>query len=161
MRIEIVHEDAIVTYAVAPHLIICVWSDAPTVATIRRFSEVNRDLRARYPEGAAMVNLLIGGTPVFAADMLEAAVRALREVSGWRTATAHVMFTDGFVGVTVRSFLSTLNLMSRAKRPVKICGDIPTAVRFLYERLEGSPTRSWTEAELTRELQRLYESKTA
>ena len=148
MQVRIESEDDALTLATADNLIICLWTGPPTVDAVRLFSAVNRRMRREHPEGAAMVNLVVRGAPKFSREIVEESVAALNAVKTWRSATVHVIMIESFAAVAVRSFLSTLNLVSMAKRPVHVCGDIPAAARWLAETLEGHPSLSWTEPEL-------------
>ena len=143
------------TIATAPHLIVVAWTATPTVELVREFADANRRLRRRFPEGAAMVNLVLRGAPRFEGEVLKETAALLKEVSPWRSATAHVILVDGFAGAAVRSFLSTLNLLARSSRPVKVSGDIESAVDWLSRTLEGHPSLSWSDAALREALEGL------
>ncbi len=145
MRLRLEHRDDTLTLATAPNVLVAAWTGMATVEAIELVERLNRQQRREHPEGAAMLDLILRGTASFSPEVVEVTRRSHAAVDGWRTATAHVFLIDGFAAVAVRSFLNTINLVSRAKRPTKIFEDLPTAVEWLSAQLDGHPSKTWRE----------------
>ena len=157
MYLHLEYRDDVLTLATAPHAVVVAWTGTPTVEHIATVDRVNRRQMREHPEGAAMFHLLVRGRPAISQEVVEATRRSLATVDAWRTATANVIFLEGFAGVAVRSFLNTINLLARAKRPVRTFEDLDGAVRWMYERLDGHPSRSWREDALLDALRELVD----
>ena len=61
-------------------------------------------------------------------------------------ATAHVVLLDGFIGTSVRMFLSTLTLLSRSSGAVSTSAQVHDGARWLAGR--ARPRRRWTSEEI-------------
>lgn len=155
MYLHVEYRDDVLTLATAPYLQVVAWTGTPTVDHIETIDRVNRRQMRELPEGAAMFHLAVRGRPAFSPEVVEATKRSLARVEAWRTGTANVVLLEGLAGVAVRSFLNTINLLTRAKRPVRTFSDLASATRWMYEHLEGHPSRTWREGPLLEALTEL------
>ena len=151
--LESFYKDETLTVAFAPRLIVAVWRDAPTFPQMLRLRAASEEQRRRAADGAALLNLVLSGTPSFSNDVRKEATSQTQATSGWGIANAHVVLVDGFRGVAVRSFFGTMMLLARTDVPTKVFGELETAVRWvapLMERVdpaigvEAIRTTCWT-----------------
>jgi hypothetical protein len=115
---------------------VAAWRDAPTLAQTRPLRDVNRDLRRKLgDDGVAYCNIVLSGTPVFAADVREEITAINRDYGTRGLAQANLILIEGFAGTAVRAFLSTVNLIARTTAPVKIFSGRCDTERWLHEKM--------------------------
>lgn len=140
---SVVHQQDTLRIVTAGNLVIASWFDAPTLEQMRAFRRASQALKQRHPEGTAMVNLIVTGTPRFSAEVREEA--ALQQKDALHNlGAAHVILVGGLVGTAVRGFLGTMILLGRSKNPTRVFGDVAPASAWLLERLKNGPVEGWT-----------------
>ena len=104
-------------------------------------------VHARREQGhLALLNIVIGGTPKFSAEVRELAATRMRD--GTYDVVAHVILLPGFVGSATRAFISTITLLGRVNGPSKIVADLHTAVDWLVQSLRDRELTAPTPTEL-------------
>lgn len=126
----------------ARNLFVAVWSDAPTVKQMQAMARAAAAHRRAHPRGAALLNVVRGGTPSFDNAVRDEA-RRLTSDGHFDVGVAHVVLLGGLVGAAVRAFLSTIVLLGRPKEPTQVFGDANAAIGWLASRFANGGER-WT-----------------
>ena len=129
--LETVHADAVLRIVVSRNIQVNLWLDAPQPEQVRVFSRTGAVQARRHPRGAALVNLMVSGTPSFSEEVRDGIVKLMKEPDTFRLGAAHVVLLDGFSGTAVRAFLSTVMLIGRPPIPNKVFGDAESAISDL------------------------------
>jgi hypothetical protein len=140
--VAVVHADETLRLVTAKNLLVAVWSDAPTLTQMQSVGRAAAALRRAHPRGAAMLNVVRGGTPSFSNAVREEA-RRLTSDGHFTLGVAHVVLLGGLVGATVRAFLSTIVLLGRPKEPTQVFGEAGAALGWLEARL-ATGGEGWT-----------------
>lgn len=138
-------QDSTLSLACVRGLVIAVWRDAPTGGQLRELRRAMEEARERF-ETTALINLVLSGTPSFSAEVRDESARLTRD-NDWTLGTAHIVLVDGFTGVAVRSFFSTMLLLGRPKVPTKVFGSLEDGCVWL-EAILRSSDMPWTAASL-------------
>lgn len=140
------HTDEVLRLAVRDDLCVARWTDTPTP---RHFDEIVRAIRAAAKTGdrAILLNVVDapGKMPRFTDDLRKAGGAMAVAMEPLTAATAHVVLLDGFIGTSVRMFLSTLTLLSRSSGAVSTSARVDDAARWLAEQPRR---RRWTSTEI-------------
>lgn len=132
---EVVHKDQTFAVVIGGRVVAAVWKDAPTLAQMGRLRAATDRHKKMSPDGGALVNIVVSGTPSFRNEVRVEAAKQTSENDTWGIATAHVVLVDGFAGIAVRSFFSTMTLLGRSKVPTKVFGDLDEATRWVASHL--------------------------
>lgn len=132
---EVVHQDPTFAVVIDDRVVAAVWKDAPTLAQMRRLRAATDRHKKMFPDGGAFVNIVVSGTPSFSNEVRAEAAKQTSDNDTWGIATAHVVLVDGFAGIAVRSFFSTMTLLGRSKVPTKVFGDLDEATRWIASHL--------------------------
>jgi len=130
------------------NLTIARWDGVPTVDQLRAIGAANDAIATTHPGGGGLLNVVIGGTPRFDEALRTEAMRLARIEGARGLGAAHVVLVPGLAGMTVRTFFSTLTLVSQPKSPTRTFDDLDAAASWLAERL--SPVVRWSGREILR-----------
>jgi hypothetical protein len=157
-ELEIAHTDAVVRMVTTRNVQVNVWSNAPTVESIRAFGRIGVAHARRYPQGTGLLNLIVGGgTPSFSERVREEVVKLMKAREAFRLGSAHLILSRGFNGTAVRAFLSTAILLGRPLAPHKVFSETEAAAAWLAPLL-GAGAEPWSRAELTALVQQIAET---
>lgn len=128
--LEVIHSDAALSVVIARNVQVNTWTDAPTVEHLRMLSRTSTALSRKNPRGAALINLMVRGTPSFTQEVRDETVKALKQ-NYFRLGTAHIILLGGFSGTAVRAFMSTATLIARPQDPHKVFSEPEAAAAWL------------------------------
>ncbi len=147
MAIVLHHDDEILRVHVHHNLCVARWQDTPTA---RHFGVITAAMRSATAGGERAVLLNVvdapGKIPRFTDELRQSGAAMSRAIDPLTAATAHVVLLDGFVGASVRMFLSTLGLLSRTPGVQSIFGQVDDGARWLATHTPGP--RRWTPDEI-------------
>ncbi|MCC6645755.1 MAG: hypothetical protein IT374_09310 [Polyangiaceae bacterium] len=137
------HADEVLRLAVRRDLCVARWTDTPTP---RHFDEIVRAIEeaARAGDRALLLNVVDapGKLPRFTDELRRAGGAMGARMGPLTAATAHVVLLEGFVGTSVRMFLSTLTLLSRSGGSVSTSATVEDGARWLAD--QRGRGRGWT-----------------
>jgi hypothetical protein len=136
--LDVIYEDDVLSLVGSKNVRVAIWRDAPTLAQMKEVDRAARALARENPAGTGWVNLVVDGVPRFTQDVREEVGRLTRENTPNALANAHVILLDGFRGVAVRAFFSTVLLVTRSAVPFRAFGDIESASRWMAPLLAPS-----------------------
>jgi hypothetical protein len=145
--LEPIHADATFRIYSARNIQVNLWADAPTVEQMRAFGRIGTAHARRHPRGAALLNLMLSGTPSFSEEVRDETVRLMKLQDMFRLGAAHVVLLDGFKGTAVRAFISTVMLIARPPVPNKVFGDAESAAAWMLPMLAPG-AEAWTAVEI-------------
>jgi hypothetical protein len=145
--LETAHADAILRIVASRNIQVNVWLDAPTPEQVRVFSRIGAAHSRRHPRGAALINIMVSGTPSFSEEVRDGIVKLMKLPDMFRLGAAHVVLLDGLTGSAVRTFMSTVMLIGRPPIPNKVFGDAESAAAWLAPLLTQGP-EPWTRVEI-------------
>lgn len=145
--LEWVYQDATNRQAFCRNVHFCAWFDAPTGEQMDEYGQCSRLIKARYPAGTALVNLVASGSPRFSSEVRQKA-RDLTREGIHNAGTAHVVLVGGLLASAVRGFFGTMILLGRPPNPTKVFGDVDSAARWLSGSLNQIGTEQWDADEL-------------
>jgi hypothetical protein len=140
------YEDGTCRLTMAGNLLAATWFDAPNVEQMREFRRVSVAMKREHPQGTAMVNLIVDGTPRFHPGVRDEATQLMRE-NIHKLGSAHVVIVDGLRGSATRAFMTTVILVGRPRAPTKVFGRVDEAVAQLNSWLAPGAVR-WSAPEL-------------
>jgi hypothetical protein len=144
--LETVHSDAVLRIFGSRNIQVNVWLDAPQAEQVRIFSRVGASHARRHPGGAALVNLIVSGTPSFSEEVRDGIVKLMKVPDMFRLG-AHLVLLDGLKGSAVRAFISTAMLVGRPPIPNKVFGDPESAANWLLPQL-AQGAEAWSRVDL-------------
>jgi hypothetical protein len=133
--------------ATAKNLVVYSWLDAATLAQVRASGRICRAMVRKHPGGTGSLHLIAAGMPRYDEEVRAEAARIRGDPRFSSLGVAEVVMVTGLVGVAVRGFVSTVNLLGRAVRPHKVFGDVASAAEWLAPRLSAGG-EAWTAAEV-------------
>jgi len=129
------------------NLVIAAWRDAPTLPQLHAVERAGRGAGPRHGK-AALVNLILSGTPNFSPEVLAEVARMNGVNDLYTLGAAHVIVVPGLIGIAVRAFLSTTMLLQKPHAPTRIFGEVAPAIPWLVGLLQGADER-WTAAQVS------------
>ncbi len=141
-RGDVVYEDATMRQVFCRNMQIVAWFDAPTLEQMHNYGRHSKILSERFHGGSCLMNIVVGGTPSFSPEVLQAAAKYTRE-GAHEVGAAHVMLVSGLLGSSVRAFLSTIMLLGRPPNRTKVFGDLPSAASWMHKNLAELSSQSW------------------
>ncbi len=142
-----IYEDRSLRLASHRNVMFSVWTDAPTLPQVRTIHREGEIFVRANPTGQALVNIVVGGIPLFTDAVREELVKMMRSRAMFSLGTAHVILVGGMAGSAVRAFLSTVMLLARPPAPNRVFGTAVETVAWLHGRLGGTAAQ-WTANEL-------------
>lgn len=148
MQVKLRHQEEALRVVSAGHLLMAVWFEAPTIEDMKGLQVAGERHRTELRgERQVFVNVVAEGRPRLFDEIHGEATRQSSRNAPHRAATAHVILLSGFPGVMVRSFMSTMILLSRPRAPTRVFDSMGAAAPWLVERLrELDP--AWTQEAL-------------
>ena len=129
--------------ATRDNVLVVRWADAPrTTVELKEFAKTGKLVADRFGKRAVFANVIVSGTPSFSQEVRDEVAR-LTATPMFHLGTAQIILVQGLAGVAVRAFLSTAFLVSRAKAPNKVFGDLTYGIDWMHARLREGPV-SWT-----------------
>ena len=141
---RVAYEDSTLRVGVVENLTIAVWFDAPSADQMRTVDRVDKAMRRASKGGVGFLNVIVSGVPTFSAEVREEAARQVAEGNDNNACAGHLILIEGFVGVAVRAFLSTVFLMAKPDYPTKIFAEPRLCARWMAESLDGAGEVRWT-----------------
>lgn len=148
---EILHEDQTLRVATRKNLGISVWTGAPEVGQIRAMYRITERLTKAWPDGAALLSVIVRGTPSFSEQMRGELVKSLK-TNRPLVGSAHLILAQGFAGTATRAFMSTVILLARPPTPNRVFGAEDEALAWLQDQLRSTKAQ-WAPGELRTALQ--------
>jgi hypothetical protein len=145
--VEVPYSDACCRIGTSRNLVVYAWWDVPAVSQLREAGRISRAAARKHPSGTALVNLVVSGTPRFSEEVRAESARIARDSELATLGGVDVILLTGLVGVAARSFLETVNLLSRAPRPRKVFGEVPSAAAWVAGKLAAG-AEAWTGAQV-------------
>ena len=143
MRGDVVFENETARIAALDNVLVVRWADAPrTTFELKEFEKAGKRIASEFDKRAVFANVIVSGTPSFSQEVRDEVAR-LTSSPMFHLGTAQIILVDGLAGVAVRAFLSTAFLLSRAKAPNKVFGDLRRGIDWMHARLGDGPV-SWT-----------------
>ncbi len=147
MRGEVLFENETARIAALDNVLVVRWADAPrTTFELKEFEKAGKRLAGEYDKRAVFANVIVSGTPSFSQEVRDEVAR-LTSSPMFHLGTAQIILVEGLAGVAVRAFLNTAFLLSRAKAPNKVFGDLGYGIEWMHARLREGPV-SWVRDEL-------------
>ena len=139
--IAVLHRDPTFVVCARGPLLATLWWDAPTMPQMMAF-ERHAAAHTKSSGGAtALAQFVVDGIPRFANDVRRQAEHLTREY--FDVGIAHVIEMEGLKGAAVRAFLSSLILISRDSKPVKVFSKAEDAATWIATQLRAVDA-SWT-----------------
>ena len=126
------------------NVITAAWFNAPEVEHMRIIDRLTRAVRRSEAVGFCFVNIAVDGVPRFSREVIAELERMAEYVTEKDLSTAHVILVDGLVGTAVRTFMSTVMLVTRPRDPNKVFADIESASRWTYGYLSRAGGYDWS-----------------
>lgn len=147
MRGDIVFENQTARIGALDNVLVVRWADAPrTTFELKEFEKAGKRIAGEYEKRAVFANVIVSGTPSFSQEVRDEVAR-LTSSPMFQLGTAQIILVEGLAGVAVRAFLNTAFLLSRAKSPNKVFGDLGYGVDWMHGRLREGPV-SWARDDL-------------
>ena len=135
----VLFENPIARIAAQENVLVVRWADAPrTTLELREFEKAGKRIASAFDKRAVFANVIVSGTPSFSQEVRDEVAR-LTSSPMFHLGTAQIVLVQGLAGVAVRAFLSTALLVSRAKAPNKVFGDLDYGVDWMHARLREGP----------------------
>ncbi len=138
------HDEPLFGLAIRRNVALALWRDAPRLEWFRAIRDKTWPYAARWPQGAAWINLIVSGTPLFSEEVRREAAEVSKRDDIYGLGTAHIITLEGFKGTATRAFLNTIFLLARAKTPTKVFATPEEAAPWLVSRLGDD----WTVEEI-------------
>jgi hypothetical protein len=145
--VDIVYSDATCRVGTSRNLFVYAWYDAPTLSQLQECGRLSRAMHRRHPQGTALLDLMVAGTPRFSEEIRAETTRLTAEPTTATLGVADVILLGGLAGVAVRTFINTVNLLGRTTRPHKVFSEVAPAAAWLGPKLSAGPER-WTSADV-------------
>ncbi len=100
-------------------------------------------IHARYPSGIGVLTLVEGTPPIPSPDVRLLASQHIRSTAGEVLAQASLFEAGGFWASTLRSAMTTINLLARAPNPTKVFGARAEAIAWLGQYMEIGDDGGW------------------
>lgn len=141
------YEDETLRLMVEDNLLVARWLEAPRMSQLLEMRRLNVHLASRFSHQTALLNVICSGTPSFSPEVHRETSDQALTFGARGLGTAHLVMVDGLVGMTVRSFLSTISLVARSSGRTQVFGDFEEVSSWMLPRLEKGEV-AWTDARL-------------
>jgi hypothetical protein len=135
VELEVLHDEPGFAIAVRRNVALAYWWASPQLEWFQVIRATTWPYADLWPRGAGWINLIVGGRPSFSEEIRREAAELSKRDDIYELGTAHIVLLDVLRGSAVRAFLGTVLLMSRAKTPTRVFGNIDAAAQWLAPRL--------------------------
>lgn len=144
---ELMFQDEALRLVGSRNVQVAVWRASPQMHHIDELKKGFHRRRAIGPR-TGLMNVVTSIHRVSFSDGVRKSVADLTKEAEGQLGTAHVIEAGGLVGVTTRTFLSTVQLLTRSKTPEKTFDSIDSALGWWLDCLNADPQcPHWSEDE--------------
>ncbi len=127
--------DEHVAFYAAHEVFIVRWTRGPTMEQMHAMERVARPHEASVTGGCGLFNIVVSGKANFTPEFRAHAAKVSADPERFCRFRAHVILSEGLRGLTVRLFVNTLAVLTRAPAPTAAFGEIKAAANWASPRL--------------------------
>ena len=113
-----------------------VWRGPPGLVQLNALAITGESLFKRLSQKSVTLNMMASGSPRFSEEARQRTAQITLEAETYSAGVAHVVLLPGLAGLTVRTFLRTVALLSSGtRRPVKTFSELEPAATWVLQTL--------------------------